>query len=239
LGNGGRDDSLTPVKVEGLTGVAQIAVSLSTVCARLESGKVSCWGSNYKGEVGNGSEESARTPVEVPRLSRVTDLSGGGYNFCVVAGGNVSCWGGNDRGQVGNGQVDGENPARSPSQVRGPRNAVRVFVGTSGACALQRDGKMLCWGFNSFRQLGVGAETEDNVTRPTVVDLAADETVKGFGNYVSLSCGRVHCCGLHVDGHVSCAGRTPINGGSDFFGLQSVSSPFPVPAPGIQFPAVP
>jgi alpha-tubulin suppressor-like RCC1 family protein len=235
LGNDTREASETPVKIPGLEDAAQLAVSLSTVCVRRESGKVACWGSNYYGELGNDSEEGSYVPADVPRLSRVTDLTASTGNVCAVAGGQVQCWGSNGDGQIGNGKVDADNPVRKPTAAAGVRNAVRVSTGDT-SCAVLRDGKVMCWGDNAFGQVGIADTETDEVTRARALDLQ-DPTVAGFGAYVMYGCGRLHCCGLHADGHVSCTGTTPINGGADFFGLNAVHSAFPVAAPGIQFPA--
>jgi alpha-tubulin suppressor-like RCC1 family protein len=225
----------TPVQVAGLEGVVQVALGYSTGCARLESGKVSCWGSDYNEALGNGDGEDSYAPVEVPRLARVTHLAGYGYNFCAVTANKLQCWGDNSEGQIGNGKADREAPAASPTAAAGVSNVALADTGWGTTCAVQKNGKAMCWGANAFGQTGHNEAETDYVTRGWAVLNEQDETVKGFGGYVIIDCGRNFCCGLHVDGHISCMGSTPINGGDDFFGVGVSRSTFPIAAGGIQF----
>ena len=234
-GERSNEDVPSPVQVQGLEGAVQLAAGYSTACARLGSGKVACWGSDSDGALGNGDDEGSYVPVEVPRLARVTHLAGYGSNFCVVAANKAQCWGANDDGQIGNGKMDREAPAASPTVVAGVSNVALVDTGWGTTCAVQKSGKALCWGENGFGQTGHNDAETDNVLRGWAVLSEQDETVKGFGAYVVIDCGRNFCCGLHVGGDISCMGSTPINGGDDFFGMGVARSAFPVAAGGIRF----
>jgi alpha-tubulin suppressor-like RCC1 family protein len=77
-------------------------------CALLEGGRVRCWGSNDKGQLGyrEGSRDSADTVArpskDVAVGGRAIDLAAGGEHTCaLLKGGRVRCWGANDRGQAG------------------------------------------------------------------------------------------------------------------------------------------
>jgi alpha-tubulin suppressor-like RCC1 family protein len=70
LGNGTQENSASPVVVEGLSGATSVAVngvgsSLGESCALLEDGSARCWGSNGRGQLGNGTFTDSSTPVEV------------------------------------------------------------------------------------------------------------------------------------------------------------------------------
>ena len=75
LGNGRMTDSVVPVVVKGLTGVAAISAggcggtSEGHSLALLNTGKVRSWGDNLYGELGDGSTISSDVPVEVKGLS--------------------------------------------------------------------------------------------------------------------------------------------------------------------------
>lgn len=125
LGNGTTTNSSVPVEVEGLTsgvqaswrpvqvqglssGVQAIATGYVHTCA-LVNGGVRCWGSNYYGELGNGSTTypdanvGIAVPVEVVGLaSGVQAIAAGEYHTCAVVNGGVQCWGRNVSGQLGN-----------------------------------------------------------------------------------------------------------------------------------------
>ena len=63
-----------------------------------------------------------------------------GYS-CAVQRGEVWCWGSNVYGQLGS-PSDGSVPVRVP----GVEDAVKVSLAESQACALVRDGGVVCWG---------------------------------------------------------------------------------------------
>lgn len=214
----------------GIADAARLVASTDSFCVLRAGGTVSCWGSSYYGELGQGARDASPTPVEVPRLTRVTALDGGGYNFCAIAGGSVRCWGANDKGQIGNGAADREAPALSPADVRSVRGAVQIGVGYQNVCATNRAGEAFCWGANSFGQTGHGETTPDTVTAAWQVARDRDPAVAAFSPFAAVDCGVNFCCGLHRDGHFSCSGSTPLGGSGGFFGLSSVRSPFPVTA---------
>ena len=69
LGDGTTNDSSTPVKVPGLSGVVQIALGDGYTCALLASGDGQCWGWNIFGELGNGTTTDSKSPVQVSGLT--------------------------------------------------------------------------------------------------------------------------------------------------------------------------
>ncbi|MFN7003199.1 MAG: hypothetical protein ACK4NW_07165 [Roseinatronobacter sp.] len=44
---------------------------------------------------------------------------------------------------------------RQARQVRGLRNIEQITVGGGHSCALTRNGRVSCWGFNIWGQLGL------------------------------------------------------------------------------------
>lgn len=70
LGNGTSTQRLlTPVQVTDLSGVASIATGHRHSCAVLVSGGVRCWGSNSRGQLGDGTTLSRLVPVVVVQRS--------------------------------------------------------------------------------------------------------------------------------------------------------------------------
>jgi len=65
LGNGNLDASSIPVRVQVLTGSAQVSVGLYHVCGLRADGRAYCWGSNGNGRLGDGTTENRSVPVQV------------------------------------------------------------------------------------------------------------------------------------------------------------------------------
>lgn len=123
LGNGKTVTSQSPVVVEGLGKVTQLAVGSTHACALVE-GKVWCWGGNDRRQLGgdtgttcprDGSSIPCSTkPVAVAGLSNVTALTAGGGHSCALGSdGMVTCWGDNTWGQLG-GATAGDGPPSMP-----------------------------------------------------------------------------------------------------------------------------
>ena len=74
-GNSGTFAQRTPVAVQGLGPVAQLALGRDHSCARSNDGKVSCWGSNKGGQLGDGTTSSHPRPTAVTRITDATDLA--------------------------------------------------------------------------------------------------------------------------------------------------------------------
>lgn len=72
----------------------------------------------------------------------------------------------------------------------------QVAVGRFHACALRRNGELLCWGGNAFGQLGDGTR----VNRP------APAVVGGLGPVARVAAGSKHTCVVTVAGAVLCWG---------------------------------
>ena len=99
---GGRGNSSVPVTVSGLTGATAISAGDAHTCAVLSAGTVQCWGYNYDGELGNGTNTDSTVPVSVTGLAGATAIAAGYYHTCaLLSGGTVKCWGRNVEGQLG------------------------------------------------------------------------------------------------------------------------------------------
>jgi alpha-tubulin suppressor-like RCC1 family protein len=119
LGNGSTTNAPTPTAV-AVTGLAGAVVSVcggnGHSCALLATGGVQCWGWNYRGQLGDGTQMNRSTPVTVSGLSGVVELACGGEHNCARVATGVRCWGANYWGELG----DNTNQHRStPVTVQG------------------------------------------------------------------------------------------------------------------------
>lgn len=187
LGNGTSTDSNTPVRVRLPHGTRVTAISAgeSFSLAHTASGEVLAWGSNFEGELGNGSTADSDTPVRVrlPGTSKVTSLAAGA--FFAVAGtsaGRVYSWGANNLGQLGNGSSaeSSDVPVRVAIS-QSPAGPVRsLFAGCGHVLALFSPRLLMAWGANKYGELGIGSITPfSNV--PVKVHLPAGRKIKAVG----------------------------------------------------------
>lgn len=154
-----------PFIVDGLTsGVIQVAVGSEHSCVLLAGGAVKCWGGNSRGQLGNGTTEDQKSPVEVTGLqSGVTAIALGNEHSCaLMSGGGIKCWGNNSLGQLGDGTTENRSV---PTDVVGLSAAIEHFsAGPQFTCALDKDSNAWCWGENGiFNRLGNGTGTDSNV----------------------------------------------------------------------------
>ena len=212
LGNG-TDESfsgyLRPADVTVLSDIATMMPGDHHTCAVTLAGAAKCWGTNFNGELGNGSVQfqTQLTPSDVVGLgSGVADIEVGDSSTCAltVAGG-VKCWGRNESGQVGNGTTLAYPGVTAPADVVGlASGVVSVKVGSNHACALTSSGTVKCWGMNWEGQLGDGT----TVSRTTPVDVSGlPAGVTAIGAGYDFSCaltnvGEVWCWGSNFNGQL-------------------------------------
>jgi alpha-tubulin suppressor-like RCC1 family protein len=139
-------DSSRPVTAVGLqTGVTAIAAGVRHHCALVMAGNVKCWGANYSGALGDGTEERhAEGPVDVLGVGGASAISAGHDFSCALIDGGVKCWGDNSQGMLG----DGTKETRmTPVDVVGLSSGVTAIEsGILQSCALMNDGGVRCWG---------------------------------------------------------------------------------------------
>ena len=140
-----------------ITGAAAPAAA-SAPAAATPGKTVLAWGSNFYGELGNGTTTDSNKPVAVklPASLRYTTVRSELFSLAVSTSGKVFAWGNNAEGQLGDGTTTGR---LKPVRVRLPAG-VKVKTAREGALftlALTTAGKLLAWGYNSSGQLGNGS----------------------------------------------------------------------------------
>lgn len=154
-------------------------------CAITPKERLKCWGDNDYGQLGIGaSTDDEFKPVLVPDLENVKKVSSGDYHTCaVLKGGKLKCWGYNSNGQLGDGST---KERRTPKQVEGLTSGVKsVSAGGYHTCALLTNGKVKCWGYNGYGE--IGNDTSGN-------EFHSPKTVSNIENASHVSAGYYFTC---------------------------------------------
>jgi alpha-tubulin suppressor-like RCC1 family protein len=175
----------------------------------ISSGQVSCWGSDYNGQLGNGMVES---PGGYPPAAVIAgdSVTAGGSHSCSIAGGVASCWGWNMSGQLGDGtQFDRATPMTLAGSWR------QLSAGSMHTCGIHTDGTLWCWGADGTSQLGDG----QGGIQLSPIEVGADT------DWAYVSAGTAHTCALKGDATLWCWGDNTygqLGLGTSSFGVPTV-----------------
>jgi hypothetical protein len=217
----------------------------------IDSNTMSCWGSNDRGQLGDGTTTNRPDPtVLVP--GAFVQASAGGEQTCAVNSVHQAlCWGDNSSGQLGVGTVGGfvttPRPVLSLTTVAtvaaaGFTSFNGVSVGASHTCAVLADSSAVyCWGDDQRGQLGLGTAIGDrgfpqptptpgraNIKDPLgrtirIVAVSTAEAVTGGFRIPNLV--YAHTCALTDVGAIYCWGDNSFGQ----LGLGAVTDPVSTP----------
>jgi hypothetical protein len=199
LGDGTDTARLTPVGVSGLSsGVRAISAGAYHTCAVTVESAAFCWGYNYYGQLGDGTQSDAWTAAPVDGLSSgVVSISAGDNHTCaLMQGGGVRCWGARDYGQLGDGKIS-MFPRSTPVAVGHLPRVSSLSAGREHTCVVTNAGAARCWGRGDWGQLGDGHR--ENRPTPVEVDFLSS-------GVTAISAGGLHSCAVTVTGAALCWG---------------------------------
>lgn len=153
-------------------------------------GSVRAWGRNHRGQLGDGSTTLRPTPITVPGLASVVEVSAGGaHSLARRSDGTVWAWGSNAYGQLGDGTTTQRN---SPVQVLGLSEIIQIEAGRDSNAALKSDGSVWVWGAGS------------GITAPALLggDLTLPARVPGLPALTRIDVGGEVCMGIDATGSV-------------------------------------
>jgi len=170
-------------------------------CGVTTSGTTYCWGSNARGQLGQGTRDFTRHPLPAPvsgGLAFTLLATGLGDHACgLTVAGAAYCWGGNSDGALGDGStID----SFLPLAVSGGLSFQKLATGGNEelglTCGLTTTAAAYCWGENGVGTVGDGSTSG----RRTPVAVA------GGRQFESITMGFRHVCARTTSGTVYCWG---------------------------------
>jgi alpha-tubulin suppressor-like RCC1 family protein len=186
VGDGTNATRLTPVPVAGGRRFRQVDVDFYHACALSypDPGRAYCWGSNFEGELGDGTRTNRSVPVAVLGNLVMRQVTAGAEFSCGVTPTNLAyCWGTNRRGQLGDSST--ANWRSVPSRVAGAHQFRNLDAGDEHACAVTTGDRAYCWGNGRSGQIGNGKTYLSFWPR----------AVAGGLSFTRVSAGATHTCG--------------------------------------------
>ncbi len=191
--------STVPAPISGVGAITALTAGGAHTLALGADGTVYAWGSNLRGQLGQGDTSLRRSPTAVPLGARAIAIAAGGaHSIAVTEGdGQAWTWGWNVFGQLGDGtqgQPMQANP--TPRKALGVVGVDQVSAGDLHSLARTPDGHVWAWGYNTEGQVGDGATTPANTGVLTPVLLSTIDSV------AALDAGGIHSIALRSNGEV-------------------------------------
>lgn len=195
---GGVQTSLftVPHRVGPTQAYSTVAVGEVHNCALDAAGAAWCWGGNFDGQVGDGTNTHRDAPTATLGGRTYTQITSGVAHTCALdAAGVAYCWGA--AAQLGRAAATAGERA-TPAPVTGAQRFVRIAAGGQHTCGLEAGGQLWCWGSNVYSQFGDGGTASS-------IDPRRIDNVPLFATLVA---GGGHTCGITAAGAMYCWGAT-------------------------------
>lgn len=149
------------------------------------------WGSNAKGQLGNGELATSKFATQVVTTGIIGDIvaiaAGGEFSLALTSDGTIYAWGSNSHGQMGDGSTV---TVKTPKKVVIQENLTEVKIvgiaaGGSHVLAIDDNGSIWAWGYNGLGQLGDGTTATSKVPIKLLLKDADDVSISGVATSIS------------------------------------------------------
>lgn len=205
--SGCRDDGISPTEPAPTSPLATVSTTAELsfyqvsaggffTCGVTTDNRAYCWGANWFGTLGDGTQFPQFRPAPVGTTLRFRQVSAGASHACgVTTDYRAYCWGDNSSGQLGDGTT--ADRQLNPVAVAGGRQFRQLDAGGYHTCGVSYpENRAYCWGGNDKGQLGDG----------TTTDRRSPVAVAGSRQFRQVSSGYAHACGLTTSDLVFCWG---------------------------------
>ena len=190
LGDGTRDSSLYPLNITSQFDLALgEKISMSSLggshsAALTSEGKVFTWGSNNRGQLGDGTSTQRMSPVNITERFNLNENEsimmislGASHSAALTSLGRVYTWGSNVNGRLGDGTTIHRNTPidiTSNFELEIDEKIIMISLGGYHSSALSSKGRLFTWGLNASGILGDGTTNQAmmpiNITRHFELD---------------------------------------------------------------------
>ena len=199
-----------------LTDIIEVSAGWNHTCARKANGTSVCWGLGTDGQLGANNYANSANPVNVSITSGTPKkftlkrrVSAGYKHTCTVKSsdeGKVYCWGDASNGRLGINSSSGDKKrgllVKGVGNSGNLTNITQVTAGEEHTCALDKDGKVFCWGRGTHGRLGQPTHEASEVP----VEIASG---RFYGKPLQISAGAGHTCVvIDNDRQVNCWGES-------------------------------
>lgn len=190
LGDGTTTQRAAPVKVQRLNDIKQnpviaIAAGLESSYALKKDGSVFAWGTNTRGQLGNGGGENQPFPVRIPNLHDITAIAAG-WNHAVALKKDQTVW---VWGKLKEEQSEQLPLTSEPQQIEGISDAIHIAAGSEHTVILRSNGSLWTFGLNNKGQLGIEKASPGSIItspQPSVLKSDVEKITAGIDTTFAL-----------------------------------------------------
>jgi len=152
--------------------IITVALGAHYTVALTSLGRVFTWGSNFSGQLGDGTFIDRIIPIEITNQfnlntdEMITCVSVGGWHSVVLTSmGRLFTFGSNELGQLGDGTTTNRGipmDITNRFSLGSGENILKVSTGGMSSSVITSTGRMFTWGWNVNGQLGDGTQINKN-----------------------------------------------------------------------------
>ncbi len=174
----------------------QVSAGYSHTCGITLDNLAYCWGYNFFGAVGDGSQTGRLKPVRVATTLRFQSISAGtDYTCGVTLSYKAYCWGDGTYGTLGDGTTT--DVRLTPVRAGSALHFRQVVAGNQSTCGVTTEYRAYCWGTNLYGVIGDGTQLQRLSPVPVAGGLRFQQVTVALG----------HACGITLQNIAYCWGN--------------------------------